>query len=516
MTPEFKAQYMPSIAIIGSGFGGLAAAVELKRHGLDNFTIYERATGVGGVWRDNTYPGAACDVRSPVYSYSFAQEYEWSGHFGTQAEIRDYLEGVVDEFALEPHLRCGTEVTAATFDATDNTWRIEFASGESAVVDAVIMATGQLSRPKIPALVGMETFEGPSFHSANWDHSVELTGKRVIVVGSGASAVQIVPAIVDTVAELVVIQRSPNWVTGKSARRNGRVVETLLRRSALARRLQYLALFAAYESTWPLVSRRSTLARAIVARQLKRRIRRQLVDPDKVAVATPAYTVLCNRLLLSDDWYPSLAKDHVALVASAVERVTAGGVVTADGREVRGEVIVWCTGFKADEFLVPIRVVGLNGTDLHQTWQGGAEAYLGITVPDFPNLFMLYGPNTNSLTNSIVYLLERQAAYIRRGLQALARAGGGGSFDARSHVHQRYQQWLRRQLDATVFTDECPGWYTNDTGKVTAMWPRSHLTYARMTRVFDTADYLYRTSNPQSAEEKSALRGVPSTTGGRE
>lgn len=477
-----------SIAIVGAGFGGLAAAIELKRSGFDNFTVFERGSAVGGVWRENHYPGAACDVPSPIYSFSYALNPNWSSLFGKGNEIQQYLEKVADEFGLRDHLRFNTEVTAATFDEGGGRWRIDVETGESVVVDAVVMATGQLSRPKMPNVAGLDTFLGPSFHSAQWDHDVDLTGLKVAVVGSGASAIQVVPAIADQVAELTVVQRSPNWVIRKSKRRHGKVALAVLTRSQQMRKLHHNMLFLGYECRWPLVTRKAKPVRIASEWAYRGVMRRHLKDPAELAAATPDYTMMCNRLLLSNDWYPTLGKEHVHLVGSAVEKVTPSGLVTADGRTVEADAIIWCTGFKASEFLAPITITGRHGVDLHARWEHGADAYLGLTVPSFPNLFMLFGPNTNSITNSIVFLLERQARYLRLALEHIEDSGGGW-VDVHGDVHARFQEWLQAKLGKTVFTDTCPGWYTNAEGKVTAMWPLSHLTYARMTRRFDAPNY---------------------------
>lgn len=487
----------PSVVIVGSGFGGLAAAIELKRNGLHDIVIYEKAGTVGGVWRDNRYPGAACDVPSVIYSFSHALKPDWSGVFGKQAEIQAYLEKVADEYDLHPHLQFNTEVTAATFDEGAGRWQVDLSSGASVEADAVIMATGQLSRPKMPDVVGLEKFEGASFHSAEWDHSVDLDGKRVIVVGSGASAIQIVPAIVDQVSELTVVQRSPNWVIRKSKRQYGILAKLVLTLFPFIRKLHHNALFLAYETRWPLVLRSAKLMRVANEWYYKQVIRKHLKTKDEIKAATPDYTMLCNRLLLSNDWYPALGKPHARLVGSAVREVVSDGVITTDGRHVPGDVIVWCTGFKASEFLQPIKIIGRDGVHLHDRWRHGAEAYLGITVAGFPNMFMLFGPNTNSITNTIVFLLERQARYIRKGLQQLHKRGGGW-FDLKSEEHEEFQVFLQEKLDKTVFTDTCPGWYTNAEGKVTAMWPLSHLHYARMTREFDTTKYVYGSSSGES------------------
>ncbi|MDT5239575.1 MAG: long-chain acyl-CoA synthetase [Mycobacterium sp.] len=493
-----------SVAIVGSGFGGLAAAIELKRSGFEDFVIFERASSVGGVWRENTYPGAACDVPSPIYSFSYALKPDWSGLFGKQGEIHRYLEEVAHDFGITEHIRFDTEVASAVFDENTGQWVVTTAAGESLRVDALVMATGQLSRPKMPTVEGLEIFGGDAFHSAQWRHDVDLTDKKVVVVGSGASAIQIVPAIAETTADLTVVQRSPNWVMWKSRRKPGALQTALMRRFGLLRTIHHIVLFLAYESRYPLVTRAANPVRKLSQWLLIHIIKRHMSDPDEIAAAIPDYRLLCNRLLLSNDWYPTLGRDDVHLVGSAVQRVTSTGVVTADGRSIDADVLIWCTGFKASEFLSPISIIGRDGIDLHAQWRHGAEAYLGISAINFPNMFMLFGPNTNSITNTIVFLLERQASYIRQALD-FKEAHSAAWLDVSSETNDHFQEWLQKKLDSTVFTDDCPGWYTNAEGKVTAMWPASHLAYARATARFHPERYTVAAGAPR------ALPDVPAT-----
>ncbi|SPX87968.1 flavin-containing monooxygenase [Mycobacteroides abscessus] len=478
-----------SVAIVGCGFGGLAAAIELKRAGFEDITILERASAVGGVWRDNTYPGAACDVPSAIYSYSYALKPDWSALFGTQAEIQRYLADVAVEFGIEPMIRYNSEVASAAFDEASGKWTVVTVGGAEIIVDVLILATGQLSRPKMPDVPGLATFRGESFHSAEWNHDADLTGKKVVVVGSGASAIQVVPAIADRVKDLTVVQRSPNWVMWKSRRVPGPFQTALMRRFGWLRTLHHIMLFLAYESRYPLVTRSAEPIRRVSQWYLIWRLKRHVKDPAEVKAATPDYRLLCNRLLLSNDWYPTIGRDNVHLIGSAVDRVDECGVHTVDGRHIEADVIVWCTGFKASEFLTPIVVTGRGGTDLHQQWKpSGAAAYLGMTVPNFPNMFMLFGPNTNSITNTIVFLLERQSSYIRQAVEYKARHGVA-SLEVSEAAYQKFQGWLQEKLDRTVFTDNCPGWYTNDQGKVTAMWPASHVAYAKATWRFKRSEF---------------------------
>jgi cation diffusion facilitator CzcD-associated flavoprotein CzcO len=485
----------PSVAIIGAGFGGLAAAIELKRHGIERFTVLERSDRVGGVWQANSYPGAACDVPSVIYQFSFALKPDWSRRFGTQAEIRAYLEHVAKEFGILPHVRFGTEVTAAAFDEAAGRWDVTTADGETTAYDVLIGATGQLSRPKVPDVPGRDTFAGAQFHSAEWDHSVDLTGKRVAVVGGGASAIQVVPAIADTAAHVTVVQRSPSWVVNKWDWTPGRV-ERALMRSPRAQRLYHNAMWLWFESRYPVVKRSMRPLVWAWEQERKRTIRRTLKDPAKVAAAIPDYQMGCNRLLLSRAWYPTLAREDVAVVGAGLRSVDAGGLTCDDGTRVEADVIVWCTGFTATEYLAPIELRGVGGRSIREAWADGPEAYLGMTTPGFPNLLMSYGPNTNSLTNTIVYLLERQASYMRQAIEHLG-ARGGGTLEVRADVHDAFNAELQDRLGRTPFTTGCPGWYATESGKVTQVWAGSHVEYGRRTRTFDPACFVHRPAAAQ-------------------
>lgn len=482
----------PSVAIIGAGFGGLGAAIELERNGIDNYTIFDRGDGVGGVWRDNTYPGAACDVPSPTYSYSYELESEWSARFGSQGEIKAYLERCAQKYGVVEKARFNTEIVAARFDEPSGRWELELEGGEKVWFDALICATGQLSRPKIPDLDGLDTFGGDHFHSARWDHSVDLTGKKIAVVGSGASAVQLVPAIVDQVSELHVIQRSPNWVGNKWNHRSNPQVKWLMRNVPGLARLQHNTEWLWYEARVPIIFNQFDPLRGGFHKWLKFKIHREIKNPELRKAVTPNYKVGCNRVLLSNDWYPALDRDHTTLHANAVTRVTPSGLVLDDGTEVDADVIIWCTGFTATEYLAPIDITGRDGRKLHSEWKTGPEAYLGITVSGYPNLFMMYGPNTGSLTNTIIFLLEKQARYARQAIERIAKDGGW--IDVRQDVQDEFNKEIQRKLSGTVFTSGCPGWYHTDEGKVVAVWPGSHVAYARATGTVDFDVYEHGTA----------------------
>lgn len=478
----------PSVVIIGAGFGGLAAAIELKRHGIESFTVLERHDHVGGVWQANAYPGAACDVPSIIYQFSYALNGDWKHRYGRQSEIREYLDKVARDFGILPHVRFQTKVTAATFDEDTGTWAIDTEGGDTYTADAVICATGQLSEPAIPPIPGLDTFAGHHMHSAEWDDSVDLQGKRVAVVGGGASAIQLVPAIADEVEHLTVIQRDPSWVVNKYDWKVGPVERAIMKIPGMPR-LYHDAMWWWFEVRAPSVKSSFDWLRGIWAAERRRHIKKTLKDPKKVAAATPDYTFGCNRLLLSNDWYPTLAREDVDLLGEAVTEMTPTGIVCGDGTTVDADVVIWCTGFKATEYLSPIDIRGRDGRHIREAWADGPEAYLGLTTPGFPNLFMSYGPNTGSLTNTIVYLVERQADYMRQAIEYLGRTGGW--IDVKPEVHDAFNARLQERMQHTSFAAGCPGWYSTASGKVTQVWVGSHVEYGHRTREFDPSVYDY-------------------------
>ncbi len=480
----------PSVAIVGAGFGGLAAALELKRAGIDSFTILERSGEVGGVWQANTYPGAACDVPSVIYQFSRHLKPNWSRRFGRQQEIRDYLREVSVETGVRDHIQFNTAVLSAGFDEEAGSWELTLADGGRLTCDVLICATGQLSRPRLPEVPGREEFQGAQFHSAEWDHSVDLSGRRVVVVGGGASAIQIVPAIVDQTEHLTVVQRSPSWVVAKYDWTPTRLEHELVRRFPVLHSLYHQLMWWWFESRYPLVLQRTDPIRRLWEAKLRRSIRRQLVDPAKIAAATPDYALGCNRLLLSSEWYPTVARPDVDLIRAGVGAMTATGVVTSDGREIPADVVIWCTGFTATEYLAPMQITGRGGIDIRDAWSDGPEAYLGLTTPGFPNMFMSYGPNTGSLTNTLVSMVEYQASYMRQAIEYIA--ANDVTLEIRPEVHADFNREAGERLQKTVFTSGCPGWYTTDSGRVTTVWFGSHLEYRRRTRTFDETIYTRR------------------------
>jgi cation diffusion facilitator CzcD-associated flavoprotein CzcO len=476
-----------SVAIIGTGFGGLAAAVRLKRAGMDDLVLFEKSGDVGGVWRDNSYPGAACDVPSHLYSLSFAPKSDWSRRFAPQAEIHQYLRDVARDFDVLRHIRFDTEVLAAAFDEAAGRWRLRLAGGGEHEADVLITATGQLSRPSTPDIPGLDSFQGAVFHSAHWDHAHSFRDEQVAVLGTGASAIQFVPAIAAETARLTVFQRSAPYVLAKRDRvyrtralRAFRRIPGLLR---LSRERNYFSneLRSLGFNTDP------RLLFAHRAR-FRRHLAEQVSDPALRRKLTPTDPMGCKRILMSNDWYPALQLPQVEVVDDRISEIRAHSIVTADGAERQVDTIVLGTGFAATEFLAPMRITGRDGRDLHEQWKDGASAYLGTVVPGFPNLFVLYGPNTNLGHNSILVMLEAQVGWVVEAVRAL-RDRRVARLEVRADVAAAFDAWVQRRLQGTVFATGCHSWYLTESGRNTQNWPASTLTFRRRLRRLQLADF---------------------------
>ena len=483
----------PTIAIAGAGFGGIALAVYLKRAGIHSFTIHERAADIGGVWRDNAYPGAACDVPSLLYSFSFAQDYAWSVSYAPQAEILDYLRHCVARYGLAPHLRFGCEIAAATFDEGAGRWHLKTGTGQCVEADIFVSAVGLFNRPAVPDIPGRDGFAGIQFHSAQWHAGCDLAGKRVAVIGTGASAIQIVPAIAPTVGKLHVFQRSPHHVLPRA---DPGLVAAGSGWRMLARRVRRLRIFLQFENA---VRRRGSPRLTRKGEQAFRaHLESQVSDPALRARLTPAFPLGCKRVLQSNDWYAALQRPNVELVDTPIEAIGRDFIRTRDGRSRPVDVIIYGTGFTPTDYLAPMRVIGRGGRDLNDAWRDGAEAYLGIAVSGFPNFFMLYGPNTNAV-GSIIHMLESQARYIVRCVETLRRAGASW-MDVRDAVQRDYNATILRRLGATVLVHpSCHSYFRSPTGKVTTQWPGFMSEYRRRTRKIRLADYAFGPPSSRSA-----------------
>jgi cation diffusion facilitator CzcD-associated flavoprotein CzcO len=473
------------VIIIGAGFGGIAAAIELKRGGHDAVLLLEKGDEVGGVWRDNTYPGAACDVPSPFYSYSFEPHPGWPRRYAGQPQILDYLIKVTDKYDVRRHVRFGAEVVACSWDDASRKWTVRLASGDELECDVLIPALGQLSRPSYPQINGRETFSGPAFHSARWDHDVNLDGKKVAVIGTGASAIQFVPAIQPLVASLTIFQRTPPYIVPRWDAEYGPRHQTLFRRVPQVQAGERLGWFAYLEVATTAFVYSSLLARAFTALARRHTRRQTAAVPGLFEKVWPDYPVGCKRALLSDTYLPALTQRNVQLVTDPIDHIGASGIRTAEGWH-EADVIIYGTGFAATDFLVPMDVTGRDGLSLEKAWAEGAHASFGLTVPGFPNLLIMYGPNTNTGGGSIVYFLETQARYIRAYVDQVASAGS--ALDLKPEVDAAFDAEIQRRLDDSVWT-RCSSWYRAASGRITANWPGLSAEYRRRAR-FRPDDYL--------------------------
>jgi cation diffusion facilitator CzcD-associated flavoprotein CzcO len=476
------------IAIVGTGFGGIGMAAQLKANGYRDITLFERGSEVGGVWSANTYPGAACDVPSQLYSLSFAPNLRWSGNYPPQAEIRAYVERVAENFGVTPLIRFRTTVRAAAWQGDH--WTVTLEPGGTEDFDVLISAVGQLSTPVLPAIPGLDTFAGTSFHSAWWDHDADLDGKRIGVVGTGASAIQFVPRLADRASELVLFQRSAPYVMAKhEVRFNRGPVRDAFGRVAALQRLSRGLTYVALESRALGFVRDPRLLRVVVNNTAKL-LAEQVPDPVKREALRPTETPGCKRILVSNDYYPAVARDTTRLVTSAVREVTRTGVITADGEEHRLDVIVYGTGFAANEFLAGLEITGEDGVDLHERWTAaeGAESFRGGTVAGFPNLVLLYGPNTNLGHNSILYMLESQFRHVLRLLEAMTDRDAV-SVQPRPDRQYAWNSWVSERMERTAFAAGCHSWYANARGKHTNNWPSWTPAFRRSLSTLDPTDF---------------------------
>ncbi len=477
------------IAIIGCGFAGMCVAIKLKEEGIDSFTVFERDRELGGTWWANRYPGAACDVPSHLYCFSFAPKPDWSRIYAPQAEILEYMKDCADRYDLRRHIRFNTEVTGAEFDEVSGRWRVDLRSGDSVFARALVVGNGPLSKPAFPDIPGVERFEGKSFHSAQWDSGYDLTGKRVAVIGTGASAIQFVPEIARQVKEVHVFQRTPPWIIPRPDRAYTKREKWLFRTFPVLQKLHRWRIYWTLEARAPAFIR-ATWVMKLLALGALRHMRRQIREPTLRAALTPDYVVGCKRVLLSNDYYPALQRPNVELVTDAIAEIRADRVVTRDGRERAVDAIVYGTGFRATQSLSHLRFVGRRGRELNDVWreQGGAQAYLGTTVAGFPNFILMVGPNTGLGHNSIIYMIEAQVAYVVQYLRALHERRLK-YLDVRAPVQEAYNARLQERLKRTVWATGCKSWYLTESGKNVTLWPGYTFSFRRRLRDFDLDSY---------------------------
>jgi cation diffusion facilitator CzcD-associated flavoprotein CzcO len=466
----------------------LVTAHRLALAGVDDVVVFERDDGVGGTWRSNSYPGAACDVPSHLYSLSFAPNPQWSRAYAAQPEILGYVEDCYDRFDVRRKVRPHTDIVAATWSETDACWQLRDRQGGTYAASVLVSAVGMFTTPSTPALPGLDEFGGVRFHSARWDHDHDLAGRRVAVVGTGASAIQVVPAIVDRVAHLDLYQRTAPWIVPRKdppyTPEQQQVFAT--RPDEAARHRQ--GLHDLFEQTTAFLADDPSVD--TIAGVARGYLEHKVADPELRRKLTPTDPFGCKRTLVSSDYYPAVQRDHVELVTTGIERITPTGILAADGVERPVDTIVLCTGFRASDYLGGIEVVGRGGTDLHDHWAGVPRAYHGLAVPGFPNLFMLYGPNTNQGGNSILLILEAQAQFVASALEAL-RATGASSLEVTPAAMARYAGELERDLEQTVWARGCSSYFHNAAGDIVTQLPHTSGWYREATKDLDRADFAF-------------------------
>lgn len=474
-------------AIVGAGAGGLCMAAKLKQAEIP-FVVFEKGDRVGGTWRDNGYPGSGCDIVSQLYSFSFDLNPDWNRRFAKQDEIQAYMEDFVGKFGLAENLRLNVEVTGAEWDNDAGLWRIGTSTGEEVMAQSLITCTGQLNRPNTPDFPGLDSFGGAAFHSAEWDYDVDLRRKRVTVIGSGASAIQFVPEIAREAGHLTLFQRSPNWVTPKPDREISDPEKKLFRTFPFLMRAQRMWDYATLELTFRAFLKGSALGRTW-QKQSQDAMEAAVSDPALRDALTPDYPAGCKRILLSNEWFPTMARDNVTLRTSGIERISDDGIVS-DGEVIPADVLIFATGFKSQDMLAPMQVRGLGGQELHKAWADGAVAHRGITLADFPNLFMLYGPNTNLGHGSTIFMLECQAKYIVQAHRMMAERGG--FIMPRREAQADFNTQLDRDLQKTVWVDGCSSWYKTADGRIVTNWSGSTLRYWWETRTVKQGEFHFK------------------------
>ncbi len=493
------------VLVVGAGFGGLATAIGLQEDGERDFLVVERGSDVGGTWRDNTYPGAACDVPSQLYSYSFAPNPEWSRSFSPQPEIQAYIRSVAERSGTLDRFVFDTTVQDVTWDEAELRWQVRTTGGDL-TADVVVSAAGALSDPKNPDIAGFDDFRGEVFHSARWNHDIDLTGKRVAVIGTGASAIQIVPEIASKVARLDVYQRTAPWVIPRHDRPYTRLEREAFRRVPAVQKLYRTAIYWGRELYVPAFTRVPRLAEP--ARQLAlRNITLGIKDPELRRKVTPDFRIGCKRILISNTWYPALARPNVDLVTDGIERLTPTGIVGRDGTEREVDVVIVATGFHTTDLPIAEHVTGRDGRTLAAYFEEhGMQAYKGSTVHGFPNLFFVVGPNTGLGHSSMVFMIESQVAYLRDAIRHLRRTGAQ-AVQPRADEQRAWVDDLQRRMRRTVWsTGGCASWYLDSHGRNVTLWPRATFTFRRLTASFDPDAYEPVSSVERECPEEGAGR----------
>jgi len=479
------------VAIIGAGFAGIGAAIRLREQGVERIAVFEKASGIGGTWWHNTYPGAACDIASHLYCYSFEPNPRWSRKYSPQAEIQAYIEHCAEKYDVKRHVHLNTTVAECRFDATTGCWQLVLQDGTSVAAHHVILATGGLHLPAWPDIPGMRDFRGPSMHSAQWDHSVNFEGRRVAVIGSAASAIQLIPELAKTTAHLDVYQRTPNYIAPRNDRDFSAWEQALFARWPWWNRLYRKWIFLRGEwLLFPVVkSKQPSRWRNRIEKMLRRHIRRSVADPRVREAMIPHYPAGCKRLLIADNFYDAMNRANVNLVTAPIERIEDAAVVTADGAQHPADIIVYATGFDIESYLRQIEVVGPGGVRLSDIWADLPTAYKGGFVPGLPNLYFTTGPNTGVGTTSVVFMIEAQLNLI---LEAIARAGTSRLIEVTGEAHRRYNEEIRAALQQTVWAGACQSWYKRPDGEIASLYPYNARSYLKDHQQLVMSDFTLR------------------------
>jgi cation diffusion facilitator CzcD-associated flavoprotein CzcO len=485
------------VVIVGAGFSGLGLAIRLKQRGVRDFVVLERAEDVGGTWTANTYPGCTCDIPSHLYSFSFAPNPDWSHTYSPQPEIRDYLRGCADRFGVRTHLRTNVAVDAARWLEDEQLWELDTSTGTH-TAEVLVSAMGPLTEPKLPDVPGLASFEGKVMHSARWDHGYELRGKRVASIGTGASAIQYVPEIADSVERLYVFQRTAPWIMPHGNRAITELERTLYRRVPVAQRLVRAGVYASRELLVLGFAKQPRLMR-LLERLSRAHMRSGISDPELLRKASPDYTIGCKRIVPSNRWYAALARPNVELVTGALQEVRTRSVLDSQGEEREVDAIILGTGFHVTDMPAAYQVRGRAGASLEEVWRGSPRAYLGTSIPEFPNFFMLLGPNTGLGHGSMVYMIESQIEHVRNAIASLERSGAA-TIEVRSDAHEAFNRVLDARMRGTVWDlGGCSSFYLDRTGRNATLWPDWTWRFRRLASSSDMSAYRLSSRKPAAA-----------------
>ncbi|GAB4126440.1 MAG: NAD(P)/FAD-dependent oxidoreductase [Rhodothalassiaceae bacterium] len=477
----------PRIAILGGGFAGVLMAIRLRKAGIGRFTLFEKSPQLGGTWHDNRYPGAGCDVPSHLYCYSFAPKADWSRKYASQPEILAYIEDCARQFDILPHCRLGCEIVSARWDEEARIWHLVTATGETQECDFLISGLGQLNRPYMPDIPGLADFAGDVFHSARWPGDFDPKGRRIAVIGSGASAIQIVPEIAKAAAHLTLFQRSPNWIIPRRDRAYGAHEIWAFRHLPFWRRLYRAYIYWLLESRF-IAFRKDSLLTGLIEWQARRHLRQQIPDAALRTRLTPDYPAGCKRILISDDFYPALNAANVRLKTAGIAHIEKDAILTDEGERIAVDTLVFATGFRTHDFVAPLEVAGRDGLPLAERWREGAEAHFGMAVDGFPNFLLLYGPNTNLGHNSIIFMLEQQTGWALNLIGEMRRRGLR-RMEVDAQALKAHNDRVSAELDRLVWSAGCGSWYKTESGRIVNNWPGSTLAYRRCLRRLRLADF---------------------------